>query len=314
MEYLLLKSSENILAISFTEIKEITHLSLLHDMPYEGKGYLGMLNYRGKSVPVYDLSLLFFDIPTAIGTTTKLMVIEVENPIGVVFDDVVENVRADRLEEREEGIFRKIIFVGEKMFPRIDYGLIKEFIESEKGIRMPEACVSSLRTKELLSERASHLESKRTLDEKAGKRNYYLIFQVNNELYAVDASLVDEVVQNDRVSKVPTAPDYILGIFPLRGNLVTVFDLRYFQSGSKKDIDTKLTLLITKFQNQRAALAVDRVIDFVPLKESDRFSPHLLSTEATNFIVEQFEFDGMLVNILDLNKFLEKAYEKEGVA
>lgn len=51
-----------------------------------------------------------------------------------------------------------------------------------------------------------------------------LLIPVGDDVYALDASVVREVVTEPVPTPVPTAPSFILGLFNLRGEVVPLFD------------------------------------------------------------------------------------------
>lgn len=53
----------------------------------------------------------------------------------------------------------------------------------------------------------------------------FVVFQIGGESYAVDISVVKEVVPLPMLSKTPNTPDHIKGIANIRGATYTVFDL-----------------------------------------------------------------------------------------
>ncbi len=51
-------------------------------------------------------------------------------------------------------------------------------------------------------------------------------FQLENETYGINVMQVQEILRYSEIAAVPGAPDYVLGIINLRGNVVTVIDTR----------------------------------------------------------------------------------------
>ena len=51
-----------------------------------------------------------------------------------------------------------------------------------------------------------------------------LLIPVGDDIYALDASVVREVVTEPIPTRLPTAPAFILGVFNLRGEVVPLFD------------------------------------------------------------------------------------------
>lgn len=60
----------------------------------------------------------------------------------------------------------------------------------------------------------------------SGPRTEYLAFSLAGETYAAPVSLIREIVKPPPLTPVPRAPDATMGIVSVRGQLVTVVDLR----------------------------------------------------------------------------------------
>lgn len=74
--------------------------------------------------------------------------------------------------------------------------------------------------------------------------NAYLTFALGDEKFAIPVDHVHEVVEFGQVTKVPNAPDYMLGIINLRGRVLPL-------------LDTKLKLgLSATEQSQRSRIMV----------------------------------------------------------
>jgi purine-binding chemotaxis protein CheW len=54
----------------------------------------------------------------------------------------------------------------------------------------------------------------------------YITFRLGDELFAIRVSQVREVLEIAKVTRVPTAPDYMRGVVNVRGKAIPVVDLR----------------------------------------------------------------------------------------
>ena len=52
----------------------------------------------------------------------------------------------------------------------------------------------------------------------------WVTFRLENEKYGINVMRVQEVLRMTEIAPVPGAPEYVLGIINLRGNVVTVID------------------------------------------------------------------------------------------
>ena len=54
----------------------------------------------------------------------------------------------------------------------------------------------------------------------------WVTFKLENEIYGINVMQVQEVLRYTEIAPVPGAPNYVIGIINLRGNVVTVIDTR----------------------------------------------------------------------------------------
>lgn len=58
------------------------------------------------------------------------------------------------------------------------------------------------------------------------EKETFLTFQIGDELFAVNVKNVLEVLEQQRITRVPKAPDHILGIINFRGEILPVINTR----------------------------------------------------------------------------------------
>ena len=77
----------------------------------------------------------------------------------------------------------------------------------------------------------------------AGKSREILVFVLGKEEYGVDILKVQEIRGYGKVTPIPGAPDYLKGVFNLRGTIVPVIDMRV-KFGLKEASYDSLTVVI----------------------------------------------------------------------
>jgi purine-binding chemotaxis protein CheW len=76
------------------------------------------------------------------------------------------------------------------------------------------------------------------------KREKYLIFALLDETYGMPLSSVKEVIGLTPITKVPNVPEYFKGLINLRGQIISVIDLRAKLGLPKTDYREKKTCII----------------------------------------------------------------------
>lgn len=134
-----------------------------------------------------------------------------------------------------------------------------------------------------------------------------VIFTLNNELCSVEASLVYKIEKYSEISLIPQLPDYISGLYNLRGRIVPVVDLNKRFNMGNSDITKKTKIIITEKDNQLIGFMVNNVLEIINLnEESVDKSDAILKVNNKKYIKGIGKNDGKLFSIIDLNEILPK--------
>jgi purine-binding chemotaxis protein CheW len=123
-----------------------------------------------------------------------------------------------------------------------------------------------------------------------------LLLPVGADLYAVPAGTVREVVTAPRLTRLPTAPPWVLGLFNLRGEIVPLFDIAARLGIGATPRPPYAAVVRTALG--LAGLATTSLPDVVSLDE--RVGPSELAGTAGSFALES-----RLVVELDVDVLLE---------
>jgi purine-binding chemotaxis protein CheW len=130
-------------------------------------------------------------------------------------------------------------------------------------------------------------------------------FQLEKETYGINVMQVQEILRYSEIAAVPGAPDYVLGIINLRGNVVTVIDTRSRFGLMPADITDNSRIVIIEAEKQVIGILVDSVAEVVYLKKSEmEVAPHVGTEESSQFIQGVTNRDDGLLILVDLNKLL----------
>ena len=133
----------------------------------------------------------------------------------------------------------------------------------------------------------------------------WVTFQLGEETYGINVMQVREVLRYSEIAPVPGAPDYVLGIINLRGNVVTVIDTRARFGLMPGEISDNTRIVIIEAEKQVIGILVDSVAEVVYLRGSEIDStPSVGTEESAKFIQGVSNRDGQLLILVDLNKLL----------
>jgi purine-binding chemotaxis protein CheW len=133
----------------------------------------------------------------------------------------------------------------------------------------------------------------------------WVTFQLEEETYGINVMQVQEVLRYSEIAPVPGAPDYVLGIINLRGNVVTVIDTRLRFGLPENEITDNTRIVIIESDKQVIGILVDSAAEVVYLKKSEIDSaPNVGTEESARFIQGVSNRDGELLILVDLDKML----------
>ncbi|HCG5211510.1 chemotaxis protein CheW [Vibrio parahaemolyticus] len=133
----------------------------------------------------------------------------------------------------------------------------------------------------------------------------WVTFQLEEETYGINVMQVREVLRCTEIAPVPGAPDYVLGIINLRGNVVTVIDTRSRFGLMEGEVTDNTRIIVIESERQVIGILVDSVAEVVYLRSSEiDTTPSVGTDESAKFIQGVSNRDGKLLILVDLNKLL----------
>ncbi|MDM8555310.1 chemotaxis protein CheW [Desulfococcaceae bacterium HSG7] len=139
------------------------------------------------------------------------------------------------------------------------------------------------------------------------KTNQYLTFKLGDEIFAIDVLQVREVLDLSDITKVPRAPEFMLGVINVRGSVVPVIDLRlkFGLPKTENTINTRIVVLELALEGEQAQLgamadSVHEVIDMDPGQIED--PPKIGSRWRTEFIKGIGKHDDQFLILLDIDR------------
>ena len=133
-------------------------------------------------------------------------------------------------------------------------------------------------------------------------------FTLDGELYGVPVDRVQEVLQDQRATRVPLAPGAVSGLMNLRGEVVLVLDLRRRLSLAPRAADHTPTSMVVRIDGEVISLLVDRIGDVVHVDPAIfEPPPETLSGVARTLIEGAYKLDDRLLLALDVDRAVTAA-------
>jgi len=132
-------------------------------------------------------------------------------------------------------------------------------------------------------------------------------FRLGGETYGIDVMNVQEVLRITEIAPVPGAPDYVLGIINLRGNVVTVVDTRARFGLPSSETDDASRIVIVESENQVVGILVDSVAEVVELNQSEvDVAPNVGNEDSGRYVQGVANRESDLLIVIDLDKLLAR--------
>ncbi|MEE9343492.1 MAG: chemotaxis protein CheW [Gammaproteobacteria bacterium] len=133
----------------------------------------------------------------------------------------------------------------------------------------------------------------------------WVTFRLGEELYGVNVIQVQEILRVTDITPVPGSPNYVLGIINLRGNIVTVIDLRLQLNMPTKETTDRTRIVIAEEGDLIVGFRVDSVADVADLLPSQiEASPIAKKEDGKHYISGVTTKESELLILLDLGFLL----------
>jgi purine-binding chemotaxis protein CheW len=134
-----------------------------------------------------------------------------------------------------------------------------------------------------------------------------IVFSVAGILCGLKIDEVQEIKRVGEITPVHHAPDYVQGVINLRGQIVTVIDVRKRLNYPAGEIDGHRRIVVVRRGDENIGLLVDRIEDAVIADEKEILPPpsNISSVEGT-FFTGVYKMTNALVAILDRERILRK--------
>lgn len=130
-------------------------------------------------------------------------------------------------------------------------------------------------------------------------------FYVGRALCGMDILKVQEINKLMEMTKVPQAPDYMVGILNLRGQIVTIIDLGQKLGLGNIEVSNDSRNIIVNTPGEHVGLLVSRISDVV-MADPDKIepAPANMSGIQGGFFTGVYKTENKLIGILNIKEVL----------
>lgn len=99
----------------------------------------------------------------------------------------------------------------------------------------------------------------------AGNQRQLLTFSLESEDYALDIETIREIIKPREITEIPRAPEHVLGILSLRGQVIPVYDLKQRLKLGRGVMSSTSRIVVCQHDDQVAGLLVDGITQVVKI-------------------------------------------------
>ena len=128
-------------------------------------------------------------------------------------------------------------------------------------------------------------------------------FKIGKEEYGVDILKVQEILNLPKVTSLPKAIDFILGVIDLRGKILPIVDLGKRFGIELRKASKSARAIVVKIKGKEVGLAIDSVSHVVKVEQDDiEPPPAIVKGISGRYIVGIAKVDEEFVVILDIDQ------------
>lgn len=306
------------------DVLGITKLMEL-DYPNNLPSYiLGMIKYEKNPVGVIDILEVFKEKRKIYDLSAKIIILKTQNAelpyCSIICDNVLDIKKIDKKDIKPVPYQNHVDFFSGIFIEN------HQFIDKEDNIYLlnisniinytnkhPDLfigdnnkyLVDDENSIEILKNRKDFLEKiEQDIQEISPIFDMGITFRIGQSKYYIDMTSVREFykVNNTKFIAVPNTPEYIFGLLNVKGEYITVVDIKNLLHNSKTELEEKSTIIILNSNEFKIGILADEILQSMNI-DFEEITKNKQKREDTNFL--EFVKDGEMYQIIDINELLE---------
>ncbi len=314
-------------------VQEIFYIPELITIVGVPKDIVGVLNLRGKIIPIMHLSLRLDNQLKECHLSDSVIILDYD---GLQIGLIVNNVK-------KVEVISKVLIESD-----LDYGRVKDInsrfvagiakinsdtvvlLNHHNLLRDPEAVEALIgednqdldksnlvnnfyasccpratpKDKVVFRERADNLRQL-VNDDSSTELKPLAVIGLNNEYFGIDLKLIQEFTTIRNVAPIPCCPSHIIGNMNLRGGILTLVDIRSALNMPLAETHNGVKAIVVNIEDLIAGLSVDEVFDVMYLHPSEVTSlPVAVNSNNQDYFQGTAAYGKNMLTILDLPKLL----------
>lgn len=273
-------------ALHVLEIIKLVELEYPEKMPYF---VAGILEYKGKVIHIVDLRSVLKIEPKEYDASTHILIMQgKENVYGIIVDYISDIKKIDTSiiappPYSTENCFTKGIYLNNGTSTVvINIDLLEDWLKnaqeenvsfSEKASRL---LPRDIKSKEILHQRKMQLIEKTRNAPYKGLQNkdVYISFIIGNNTYCLEIDYVGGFYKylETNIIKIPCTPAFIKGLISIKGDYITIIDLRKYFDNEFSNITDKSTIIAIQSKDFKIGFIVDEISNTMNIQSNELFN------------------------------------------
>ena len=130
----------------------------------------------------------------------------------------------------------------------------------------------------------------------------YSVVRIGNEQYGINIKYIDNIVRNQKITRVPKTQTYYKGVINLRGEIIPVMSIRLKLGLEDDEFTDKTRIIIVKIEGATIGVIVDQVREVVTLDDdnTEKITRTSRDDAASGYISSIGKSKGELISLLDI--------------
>jgi len=133
-------------------------------------------------------------------------------------------------------------------------------------------------------------------------------FIVGNEEFSVPILSIQEIIKPIEWTRVPRTPEYVLGVFNLRGTVIPLIDLRKKFGLQSEKMTDESRFIVMKNESETAGFVIDRLTEAIRLKKHEIGPAPETAMQEKTMIEGVGKQNDKILTILKVDKLLERDF------
>ena len=307
--HLYFQVGDNKYAVNSANVLEIMKLPAL-DYPQKlPNNIVGLLKYNNFVINVIDIRF-YLDIEVRPYTVhNELLIVKTDELIyGIITDKVIgilpfDSAFVDAIPYADSNtVIDSLYKINNETIFIINIYSVENILKKHQEwakVEIPKLFPQDETSKAIMTKRTLEVVNKSTMKLASSElhvKNKYISFNLNSNTYCIALDYVKEVLKDTSITNVPGTPDFIEGIMNLRGDYITVINLKNFLGLEAGVVTEKKPVIIIKCNELKLAFLIDKINELFEFQQDD------INDLGDGYFSNEFIYNNTLYTILNVEK------------